>query len=142
MRILVAEDNLVNQKVAMLFLKRLGFTADLAIDGLEALAAIDQQDYDLILMDLQMPGMDGFEVTRRIRHQLPKDQQPTIIAMTAHALLGYRQRCLDAGMDEYLSKPIQFEKLQAMLERFKDPRTISGGRLPNGDQPAIEPLGP
>ncbi len=116
--ILLAEDNPVNQKVALLFLKRLGFTADMAADGLEALRAVNRRDYDVVLMDLQMPEMDGFEVTRRIRSQLPEDRQPTIIAMTAHALLGYRERCLEAGMDDYLSKPIQFEQLHEALERL------------------------
>ena len=134
--ILLAEDNPVNQKVAMLFLKRLGLTADLAADGLEALSAINRQAYDLVLMDLQMPEMDGFEVTRRIRSQLPKDQQPTIIAMTAHALLGYRERCLEAGMDDYLPKPIQFEEMHAALERVKNARGTGGGAPAGQDQPS------
>ncbi len=137
--ILLAEDNLVNQKVAVLFLKRLGLTADLAVDGLEALSAINRQAYDLVLMDLQMPEMDGFEVTRRIRSQLPVDQQPTIIAMTAHALLGYRERCLEAGMDDYLSKPIQFEQLHAALERVKTARSTGGGAAAEQDRPASGP---
>ncbi len=128
--ILLAEDNLVNQKVALLFLKRLGFTADLAADGLEALRAINRQDYDVVLMDLQMPEMDGFEVTRRIRSQLPQDRQPTIIAMTAHALLGYRERCLEAGMDDYLSKPIQFEQLHKALENLTQAEPESPGGAP------------
>ncbi len=119
LRILLAEDNPVNQKVALLFLKRLGFTADLAADGREALSAIARQAYDLVFMDLQMPEVDGFEVTRRIRSELPADQQPTIIAMTAHALLGYRERCIEAGMNDYLSKPIDYEQLQTALERVQ-----------------------
>ncbi len=136
--ILLAEDNPTNQKVALLFLKRLGFTADLAVDGLEALSAINRQAYDVVLMDLQMPEVDGFEVTRRIRSQLSADRQPKIIAMTAHALLGYRERCLEAGMDDYLSKPIQFEQLHDALERVQ---SADGEPQPerNEDQSATEP---
>lgn len=140
--ILLAEDNPVNQKVALLFLRRLGFTADLAVDGLEALSAINRQTYDLVLMDLQMPEIDGFEVTRRIRSQLSADQQPAIIAMTAHALLGYRERCLEAGMDDYLSKPIQFEQLHAALERVEARHAKAAELAPEGDgKSAIEPAG-
>ncbi len=133
--ILLAEDNPVNQKVAMLFLKRLGFTADLASDGLEALRAVNRRDYDVVLMDLQMPEMDGFEVTRRIRSQLPPERQPTIIAMTAHALLGYRERCLEAGMDDYLSKPIQFELLHKALASLTQVEPEAGTGEP-AEQPA------
>ncbi len=81
--------------------------------------AINRQYYDVVLMDLQMPEMDGFEAARRIRSVFPEDRQPAIIAMTAHALLGYRERCLEAGMDDYLTKPIQFEQLQTALARLE-----------------------
>ncbi len=118
-RVLLAEDNLVNQKVALLFLKRLGYRPDLVTNGVEAVRAIDRQYYDVVLMDLQMPEMDGFEAARRIRSVFPEDRQPAIIAMTAHALLGYRERCLEAGMDDYLTKPIQFEQLQTALARLE-----------------------
>ncbi len=134
--ILLAEDNPVNQKVALLFLKRMGFAADMAADGLEALRAVNRQDYDVVLMDLQMPEMDGFEVTRRIRSQIPEDRQPTIIAMTAHALLGYRERCLEAGMDDYLSKPIQFEQLHAALEKLTPTEPEATAEEDAEEQPA------
>jgi CheY-like chemotaxis protein len=115
--ILLVEDNVVNRQVALSMLERLGYRADSVGDGLEALEAFEGRDYDVILMDLQMPRMDGLEATRRIR--LRRDRpQPVIIAVTAHAMLGDRERCLAAGMDDYLSKPIQIEYLQAALHRL------------------------
>ncbi|MCC6455531.1 MAG: response regulator [Caldilineaceae bacterium] len=116
MRILLAEDNVVNQKVAQHTLARLGYRVDIAADGVEVLLALQRQPYDLILMDVQMPEMDGLETTRLIRAQWPADQQPYIIAMTAHALTGDYEKCLAAGMDDYVSKPIQLEKLVMALE--------------------------
>ena len=113
--ILVTEDNEVNRKVAGHLLEHLGYQADFAVDGSEAVAAVDRRDYDLVLMDLQMPVMDGLEATRRIRAR--QGRQPHIAAMTAHAVVGDRERCLDAGMDDYLSKPLQIEQLVAALER-------------------------
>jgi PAS domain S-box-containing protein len=116
MRILLAEDNVVNQKVAQHTLARLGYRVDIAADGVEVLLALQRQPYDLILMDVQMPEMDGLETTRLIRAQWPAEQQPYIIAMTAHALTGDYEKCLAAGMDDYVSKPIQLEKLVTALE--------------------------
>ncbi|MEM7355176.1 MAG: two-component regulator propeller domain-containing protein, partial [Acidobacteriota bacterium] len=118
LRVLMAEDNPVNQKVASLMLKNLGYEADVAANGVEVLAALQRQTYDLVLMDVQMPEMDGFETTRRIQ-RLPKNEQPTIVAMTAHALRGYREKCLDAGMNDYLSKPLKLEPLKTVLERVE-----------------------
>lgn len=115
LRILIAEDNLVNQKVAMALLGRLGYSADLVQNGALALSAVTADDYDLVLMDVQMPEMDGLEASRRIRADLPPDRQPTIIALTANALKGDRELCLAAGMDDYLSKPIQVDELTAKL---------------------------
>ena len=106
LHILVTEDNPVNQKVALHLLKRLGYHADLAANGLEALAALTRQDYDVVLMDVHMPEMDGLEATCTIRRQLPPDRQPTIIALTAAAMREDQDACLAAGMDDYLSKPV------------------------------------
>lgn len=116
-RILLAEDNAVNQKVALAQLARLGLTATVAADGEEAVRRILQEEFDLILMDGQMPNVDGIEATRRIR-ALPKPKCDTpIAAMTAHAMIGDRERFLSAGMDDYLAKPIQMGELCALLER-------------------------
>jgi signal transduction histidine kinase/CheY-like chemotaxis protein len=118
-RVLVVEDNQVNQQVAIGLLEALGLRADVAADGFEALAMIDQVDYDLIFMDLQMPGMDGFETTARLRARPALASLP-IIAMTANAMSGDREACLAAGMDDYLSKPINRRKLAALLTRWSE----------------------
>ncbi|RYD18991.1 MAG: response regulator [Verrucomicrobiaceae bacterium] len=114
--ILVAEDNLVNQKVDLLQLKRLGYRADLAADGFEVLAALEKTPYDLILMDCQMPGMDGFEATRRIRAEY--DRPVRIVALTANAMIGDREKCIEAGMDDHLSKPVRIDALKRVLEKW------------------------
>ena len=114
LRILLAEDNAVNQKVAIQMLKRLGYSADVAGNGLEVLQAIERQPYDVVLMDVQMPEMDGLVATQEIRKLWPKG--PRIIAITAYALKGDRERCLAAGMDDYISKPIVIEDLRRVLE--------------------------
>lgn len=116
LRILLAEDNLVNQKVAVLVLARLGYTVDLAANGQEAVAAVLRQGYDLVLMDVAMPDMDGLAATRAIRTQAPADQQPVIIAMTAAASLDDRVACESAGMDGFLSKPFQTTQIIAILQ--------------------------
>lgn len=103
----------MNQKVALRFLERLGYRAATATNGLEALAALERQPHDLVFMDLQMPEMDGFEASRRIREIFPKSRQPTIVALTANALQGDREACLSAGMDDYVTKPV---KLQEIIE--------------------------
>ena len=117
MRILLAEDNVVNQRMAQLLLERLGQTADVVSDGVEAVRAATQLPYDLILMDVLMPEMDGLDATRRIREQVPTERQPRIVAMTANALTGDRERCLQAGMDDYISKPVQLAELAKVIER-------------------------
>jgi CheY-like chemotaxis protein len=116
LRILMAEDNAINQRVGKLILQRAGFSIDLVADGNEALEAHRTCPYDLILMDCQMPTMDGFEASRQIR-RLPQPQ-PVIIAVTANALVGERERCLGAGMDDYLSKPFQAEQLVAVVRKW------------------------
>jgi CheY-like chemotaxis protein len=117
LRILMAEDNAVNQKVAQHMLSRLGYRADIAGNGEEVLQALQRQPYDVILMDVQMPEMDGLEATRRIHAQWSPERRPYIVAMTAHALIGDAEKCLVAGMNDYISKPIQLEKLIAALEQ-------------------------
>ncbi|MFH0802676.1 MAG: response regulator [bacterium] len=117
LRILLAEDNKVNQKVAIRILQHLGYQTDLAANGLEAIESVERQTYDVVLMDVQMPEMDGLEATRRICARWPHGERPRLIAMTASAMTGDRQACLDAGMDDFVSKPISVEELVAALSR-------------------------
>ena len=114
LRILLAEDNCVNQMVAIQMLKRIGYSADVAGNGLEVLQALERQTYDVVLMDVQMPEMDGLEASQEIRRRWPEG--PRIIAITAYALEGDRERCLAAGMDDYISKPVVIEELRRILE--------------------------
>jgi len=117
-RVLLAEDNAVNQKVALLMLSKLGFRADVAADGNEAIDAVTRQRYDIVLMDVQMPEMDGLEASRKIGERWPERRdRPWIIAITANAMRGDREACLAAGMDDYISKPIKTEELAAAIER-------------------------
>ena len=115
LRILLAEDNVVNQRMAQLLLERLSQTADIVSNGIEAVEAAMRLPYDLILMDVLMPELDGLDATRQIRERLPKDRQPRIVAMTANALTGDRELCLAAGMDDYISKPVQLDQLAKVL---------------------------
>ena len=111
LRILLAEDNVVNQKLALKLLSQMGYQADVAANGIEVIEAVERQPYDLVLMDVQMPEMDGLEATRRIVDQIPVEQQPWIVAMTANAMDGDRARCIEAGMKGYISKPIRVHEL-------------------------------
>jgi len=120
MRILLAEDNVINQKVATRILSQMGYRPDVVQNGVEVLQALDRQNYDVILMDIQMPEMDGLEATRRIREQFTGPRRPWIIAMTANALDIDQKNCFDAGMDGYLSKPVRIEALEAELMRSSE----------------------
>ncbi len=115
--VLLAEDNLVNQKVATLLLEQLGHRTDVVSNGVEVLAALSRRTYDVVLMDVQMPVMDGLEATRQVRLQLPADRQPRIIAMTANALVEDREATLEAGMDDYLAKPVRPGELALALSK-------------------------
>ncbi|MGI8550819.1 MAG: response regulator, partial [Dehalococcoidia bacterium] len=117
LRILLAEDNAVNQQLALLLLEQMGYRADVAANGVEALAAAERQHYDVILMDVQMPEMDGLEASRRLCARWSRDERPRIIAMTANAMAGDRELCLTAGMDDYLTKPIRVEELADALRQ-------------------------
>src|SRR5262249_16694588 len=128
LRILIAEDNTVNQKMAQQLLKRMGYRADLAANGLEALDAAARQRYDVILMDVQMPEMDGLEASREICRRYPKDNRPVIIAMTAGAMQGDKEKCLAAGMDGYISKPIDIGELSATLANLGSTATHKPAR--------------
>jgi len=120
LRLLVAEDNPSNQKVLVEMLKRLGYKPDAVADGREVLQALERQDYDLVLMDIRMPEMDGITATREIRKIWPENG-PKIIAITAYALEGDREKCLKAGMDDYISKPVQKKALEDVLMKYSGP---------------------
>ncbi len=115
LRILLAEDNVVNQKLALRLLQQMGYRADLAANGIEAIECIARQTYDLVLMDVQMPEMDGLEASRRITAKFGPHERPRIVAMTANAMQGDREQCLAAGMDDYLTKPIRVDELVRAL---------------------------
>ena len=115
LRILLAEDNAVNQKLALRLLQQMGYRADLASNGIEAVESVERQTYDVVLMDVQMPEMDGLEATRRIVRRRPNADRPRIVAMTANAMQGDRDACLAAGMDDYLTKPIRVDRLVQAL---------------------------
>jgi CheY-like chemotaxis protein len=107
---------LVNQKLALRMLEKLGYSADVVENGVEALSAMERGEYDVVLMDVQMPEMDGWEATREIRQRWPQERQPRIIAVTANALTGDAERCFEAGMDEYVTKPIRSADLKRAIE--------------------------
>lgn len=119
LRILLAEDNAVNQKLALRLLSQMGYRADVAANGIEAIQAVERQPYDAIFMDVQMPEMDGLEATRRICARWERGKRPRIIAMTANAMQGDREMCLQAGMDDYLSKPIRVNELVQALNKVE-----------------------
>jgi len=118
LRILLAEDNVTSQKVALQMLKRMGCKADVVANGIETLQALERQPYDLVLMDLRMPEMDGLQATRIIRQRWP-DNGPKIVAVTAYALQGDKEKCIEAGMDDYISKPMKMSELADVLRRLQ-----------------------
>jgi CheY-like chemotaxis protein len=120
LRILIAEDNLINQQLIKQILGNLGYQPDTVENGRLAAAAAGEEEYDLILMDVQMPEMDGLEATRRIRQESLR--QPVIIALTANAMQGDREECLQAGMDDYISKPVRLDELMRLLEKWATQR--------------------
>jgi PAS domain S-box-containing protein len=145
LRILLAEDNVMNQKVALRLLQRLGYGADIASNGIEALEALDRQPYDVVLMDVQMPELDGLEASRRICERWPAEARPRIIAMTANAMPEDREACFAAGMDDYVAKPIRAAELVEALRRVKPlPRNddvgANGGDLGFDAAAALENL--
>lgn len=124
LRVLLADDNPINQKVGISVLNKLGYQADLANDGREVIQALEQKPYDVLFLDVQMPEMDGMECTRLICERWTRDKRPIIIAMTGNALMGDREKCLAAGMDDYISKPVRVADLQACLERWGPTKAV------------------
>jgi CheY-like chemotaxis protein/HPt (histidine-containing phosphotransfer) domain-containing protein len=137
LRILLVEDNATNQRVTLGQLARLGYRADVAANGLEALDALERRSYDVALMDVQMPELDGLEATRRILARWPAGERPRIVAMTAHALQGDREECLRAGMDDYLAKPIRMAELADALTRAgsSHPAAAPAGAAASAESP-------
>jgi PAS domain S-box-containing protein len=146
MRILLVEDNPINQKTAAAMLRKAGFAVDVADDGVHALEAFERGRYDIILMDIQMPEMDGYETTRSIRRREGSDRHSVIIAMTAHAMKGDRERCLEAGMDDYLAKPINPDDVLRVIAKWLGPKpeeqpglaAVQSGENP--EKPAESPV--
>ncbi len=114
----MAEDNTVNQKVVLALLLKLGYQAEVVSSGVEVIWSLERQSYDLVFMDIQMPEMNGDEASRRIRQRWSDEERPLIIAMTANAMQGDREKCLEAGMDDYVTKPVSIRDLQSTLERW------------------------
>jgi CheY-like chemotaxis protein/HPt (histidine-containing phosphotransfer) domain-containing protein len=148
LRLLVAEDNEINQKLVTSILNRLGYRAEIANNGLEALKILHEKPFDVVLMDVQMPEMDGETATLRIRQDFPPAQQPRVIAMTANALPGDRERYLAVGMDDYLSKPIRINELVRILQESQPlgaarstSAPVDGGASKASPLPAQPPAG-
>jgi signal transduction histidine kinase/HPt (histidine-containing phosphotransfer) domain-containing protein len=123
LRVLLADDNPINQKVGLSVLQKLGYRADMANNGIEVLQALEQRPYDIVFLDVQMPEMDGLEAARKICERWPREERPCLIAMTGNALAGDREKCLAAGMDDYISKPVRIAELQSSLERWGPTRS-------------------
>ncbi len=134
LRLLLADDNPINQKVGLSVLQKLGYRADVAQNGNEVLVALERRQYDIVFLDVQMPEMDGLEAARRICQHWPRPKRPCIIAMTGNALLGDREKCLSAGMDDYISKPVRISDIQTALEKW-GPLRLQGA--PEPQPPAV-----
>jgi len=142
LRILVAEDNPVNQQLALLLLKKIGYRADVAANGREVLEALGREAYDVVIMDVQMPEMDGLEATRQIHQRWPEERRPYVIAATANVFQEEREACLAAGMDAYLSKPIHMDALAAALSRCRPHAPVQAQEPDAGSQLPPEGLEP
>jgi PAS domain S-box-containing protein len=118
LRILIAEDNLLNQKLLLRVLKQIGYEADVAVSGIEVLASVEHSRYDLVFMDVHMPEMDGLEASRRIVNRWKSGERPILVAVTADAMQGDKEKCMEAGMDDYISKPIRLDDIRRVLERW------------------------
>ena len=118
LRILIAEDNLVNQKLTISLLNLMGYRVDAVENGKEVLEILEEKDYDIILMDIQMPEMNGIEATEKLIETIPLNKQPKVIALTANAMVGDRDKCLEAGMVDYMAKPVKINELQKMIEKW------------------------
>jgi CheY-like chemotaxis protein len=118
LQILLAEDNVINQKLIIQLMNKMGYYPDIASNGAEAIMMLEKKEYDILFMDVQMPVMDGLEATRTIISNWPKPQRPHIIAMTANVMDGDKEKCLEAGMVDYLSKPIKFNEVQEALMKW------------------------
>ncbi len=144
LRLLLADDNIINQKVGVKMLQRLGYRPEVAANGVEVLKLLEQQPFDIIFLDVQMPEMDGYEAARRIHAQWPDPRRPRLVAMTGNALEGDREKCLEAGMDDYVAKPVGLPELQAVVERWGQARVADletdGGRA--AAVPAVLAPGP
>ncbi len=138
LRILLAEDNFVNQRLALRLLEKLGYRADVAANGLEAVEAVERQDYDLVLMDVQMPEMDGVEATRHILERWPDGERPWIVAMTAEVMRGDREGFLAAGMNDYVAKPIRPQELVAAISRTPGRKRADDSAEVEGARPAVD----
>ena len=138
LRILLAEDNVVNQRLALRLLEKLGYRADVAANGLEAVEAVERQDYDLVLMDVQMPEMDGVEATRHILERWPDGERPWIVAMTAEVMRGDREGFLAAGMNDYVAKPIRPQELVAAITRTPSRKRADDAAEAEGARPAVD----
>jgi CheY-like chemotaxis protein len=134
--VLLAEDNRINQKVVLKLLEKMGVQADLARDGAEAITAVQGNQYDLVLMDVQMPLVDGVKATLEIRSHVPADHQPFICGLTAHATTEYRDICLRAGMNGCLTKPLDPEKLRGLIAQLS--ARLVPPELASGDPGALE----
>ncbi len=142
-RVLLVEDNAINQRVARRFLERLGCEVQVVGDGQQAVDAFQRSSYGFILMDMQMPVMDGIEATRRIRDIEGGQRRTPIVALTANAMMGTLERCLEAGMDDYLTKPLDISRLQDVLDQFMNAvtpgsRQVAGGAVTNGSEEALK----